>query len=178
MSVLWLFIGAVGDKGLCGESNTRAQAFVEPTEKGRKIEQPNAMRDESSLVSRVVEKTLVEQNQILERGREKIDILADRLTPNQRSEPAQGEAAQAPQSAPAWERKPPLETNTDRSGTALKSLNVRLPRRSKESSMRCGQRLKRRGSSKSRRLIKSETGQTPLRVNLPPSGRNSMRRGS
>src|SRR6476620_550455 len=26
--VLWLFIGAVGDKGLCGESNTGAQAFV------------------------------------------------------------------------------------------------------------------------------------------------------
>src|SRR5258707_13915480 len=27
VSVLWLFIGAVGDKGLCGESNTRAQAL-------------------------------------------------------------------------------------------------------------------------------------------------------
>jgi hypothetical protein len=106
---LWLFIGAVGDKGLCGESNTRAQPFVAHTEKGRKIAQPNAMGDVSSLVSRVVETTVVEQKQSLERGREKIDILADRLTPIQRSDAAQGEAAQAPQSAPAWERKQPLE---------------------------------------------------------------------
>src|SRR5712664_705923 len=82
--VLWLFIGAVGDKGLCGESNTRAQVFVAPTEMGRKIAQPNAKRDESSLVSRVVQTPVVEQKQILERGREKIDILADRLTPIQR----------------------------------------------------------------------------------------------
>ncbi len=109
VGLLWLFIEAAGDNGFCGESNTRAQAFVAPTEKGRKIEQPNAMRDESSLVLRVVEKTLVEQKQILERGREKIDILADRLTPIQRSDAEQGEAAQAPQSAPAWERKPPLK---------------------------------------------------------------------
>src|SRR5258707_4045180 len=109
VSVLWLFIGAVGDKGLCGESNTRAQAFVAPTEMGRKIAQPNAVRDESSLVSRVVETTVVEQKQILERSREKIDILADRLTPIQGSDPAQGKAAQAPQSVPAWERTQALE---------------------------------------------------------------------
>src|SRR5882672_5342236 len=35
--VLWLFIGAVRDNGLCGESDARALAFVppaEPTEKG------------------------------------------------------------------------------------------------------------------------------------------------
>jgi hypothetical protein len=107
--VLWLFIGAVGDKGLCGESNARAEAFVSPTEKGNKIAQPDAMRDESALVSRVVETTVVEQKQILERGREKSDILADRLIPIQRSDAAQGKAAQAPQSAPAWERKQPLE---------------------------------------------------------------------
>src|SRR6266852_9146084 len=106
--VLSLFIGAVGNKGLCGEANTRAQAFVAPTEKERKIVQPNAMRAESSPVSRVVETTLVEQKQILERGREKVDILADRLIPVQRLEvSAQGKAAQAPQSAPAWERKQP-----------------------------------------------------------------------
>lgn len=42
--VLWLFIGAVGDNGFCGESNIRARAFVAPTEKGRKIAQPNAQR--------------------------------------------------------------------------------------------------------------------------------------
>ncbi|HEX9469885.1 MAG TPA: hypothetical protein VF957_10130 [Bradyrhizobium sp.] len=107
--VLWLFIGAVGDNGLCGESNTRAQAFVAPTEDGRKIAQPNAMRDETSLVSRVVETTVVEQKQILERSREKIDILADRLTPIQGSDAAQGKAAQAPQSVPAWERTQALE---------------------------------------------------------------------
>src|ERR1700688_3726810 len=102
--VLWLFIGAVRDNGLCGESNTRAQAFVAPTEDERKIAQPNAMRDETSLVSRVVETTVVEQKQTLERSREKIDILADRLTPIQGSDAAQGKAAQAPQSVPAWER--------------------------------------------------------------------------
>src|SRR5258705_4848991 len=108
--VFWLFIGAVGDKGLCGESNTRAQAFVAPTEKGRKIAQPNAMRDESSLVSRVVETTLVQQKQILERGREKVDILADRLIPVQRLEvSAQGKTAQAAQSGPALELRQPLE---------------------------------------------------------------------
>src|SRR5258708_3719320 len=107
--VLSFFVGAVGNKGLCGEANTRAQAFVAPTEKERKIVQPNAMRDESSPVSRVVETTLVEQKQILERGREKIDILADRLTPIQRLDAPQGKAAQAPQSAPAWERKQALE---------------------------------------------------------------------
>src|SRR6266404_8165300 len=107
--VLSLFVGAVGNKGLCGEANTRAQAFVAPTEKERKIVQPNAMRDESSPVSRVVETTLVEQKQILERGREKIDILPDRLTPIQRLDAPQGKAAQAPQSGPAWARKQALE---------------------------------------------------------------------
>ena len=107
--VLWLFTGAVRDNGLCGESNSRAQAFVAPTEDGRKIAQPNAMRDETSLVSRVVETTVVEQKQILERSREKIDILADQLTPIQGSDAAQGNATQAPQSVPAWERTQALE---------------------------------------------------------------------
>jgi hypothetical protein len=107
--VLWLFTGAVRDNGLCGESNSRARAFVAPTEDGRKIAQPNAMRDETSLVSRVVETTVVEQKQILERSREKIDILADQLTPIQGSDAAQGNATQAPQSVPAWERTQALE---------------------------------------------------------------------
>jgi hypothetical protein len=110
VGLLWLFIEAAGDIGLCGESNTGAQAFVAPTERGLKIAQSNAVRDESSLVSRVVETTVVEQKQVLERGREKIDILADRLIPVQRLEvSAQGKAAQAAQSGPAWERKQPLE---------------------------------------------------------------------
>src|SRR5229473_129769 len=107
VGLLWLFIEAAGDNGFCGESNTRAQAFIAPTEKG--LTQSNATRDESSLVSRVVETPLVEQKQNLERGREKIDILADRLIPIQPSDAAQGKAAQAPQSAAAWERKQPLE---------------------------------------------------------------------
>src|SRR5260370_1312617 len=107
--VLWLMIGAVGDKGLCGESNPRAQAFVAPTEKERKIAQPNAMPDESLLASRVVETTVVAQKQNLEWSGEKIDILTGRLTPIQQLDAAQGKAAQAPQSAPAWERKQALE---------------------------------------------------------------------
>src|SRR5260370_475547 len=107
--VLWLFIGAVGDKGLCGESNPRAQAFVAPTEKERKIAQPNAMPDESLLASRVVETTVVAQKQNLEWSGEKIDILTGRLTPIQQLDAAQGKAAQAPQSAPAWGRKQALE---------------------------------------------------------------------
>src|SRR6202048_1566449 len=104
--VLGLFVGAVWDDGLCGESKTRAQAFVAPTEKGHKIAQPDAMRDESLLISQVVEMTVFEQKQILERGREEVNILAGRLTPIQRLNAAQGKA---PQSAPAWERKQGLE---------------------------------------------------------------------
>src|SRR5258705_6390121 len=50
VSLLWLFIEAAGDIGLCAESNTGAQAFIAPTEKG--LTQSNATRDESSLVSR------------------------------------------------------------------------------------------------------------------------------
>src|SRR6202048_5292439 len=107
--ILWLFIGAVWDKGLCGESNAHAKAFVAPAEKVNKIAQPDAMRDKSSLVSPVVETTVVEQKQILERGREKIDSLADRLISIQRSDAAHGKAAEAPQSAPASERKQPLQ---------------------------------------------------------------------
>lgn len=107
--VLWLFIEAAGDNGLCGESNTRAQSFVAPADMERKIAQPNALRDKSLLVPRVVETTLVEQKQILQLGREKRDILADRLKPVQQLDAAQGKAAQAPQSPPAWERKQALE---------------------------------------------------------------------
>src|ERR1700738_1628166 len=107
--ILWLFIGAVWDKGLCGESNGRASAFVAPAEKVNKIAQPDAMRDKSSLVSPIIETTVVEQTQSFERGRENIDILADRLISIQRSDAAHGKAAQAVQSAPAWERKQPLQ---------------------------------------------------------------------
>ncbi len=107
--VLWLFIGAVWDKGLCGESNGRASAFVAPAEKANKIAPADAMQDKSSLVSPAVETTVVEQKQMLERGGEKIDNLADRPISIQRSDAAHGKAAQAPRSAPAWERKQPLQ---------------------------------------------------------------------
>jgi hypothetical protein len=106
---VWLFIGAVWDNGPRGEGKTGARAFVPPTEKEHKIAQPNTVRDESSLVSQVVETTVDEQKQTLERGLEKVDILAGQLTPSQRSDGAQGKAAQAPQSAPASERKQALE---------------------------------------------------------------------
>src|SRR5919201_876092 len=33
--ILWLFIEAAGDNGLCGESNTRTQSFAAPTEMKR-----------------------------------------------------------------------------------------------------------------------------------------------
>ncbi len=103
---LWLFIEAAVDNGLCGESNTRAQSSVARTEMERNIGRPNAVRDRSLLVPRVVETT---QKQILEWRREKSDIPADRLKPIQQLDEAEGQAAQAPQSAPAWERKQALE---------------------------------------------------------------------
>jgi hypothetical protein len=108
--VLWLFIGAMGDNALCGESDTRAQAFV-ASENGRKIAQADARRDESLLVSQVVETTVVEQRQILERSREKVDIPAGRRPLTQPLDAPQGKAAQAPQPAPAavWEQKQALE---------------------------------------------------------------------
>jgi len=103
---LWLFIEAAVDNGLCGESNTRAQSSVAPTEMERNIGRPNAVRDKSLLVPRVVETT---QKQILEWRGEKSHISADRLKPIQQLDEAEGQAAQAPQSAPAWERKQALE---------------------------------------------------------------------
>jgi hypothetical protein len=107
VSLLWLFIEAAGNIGRCAESNTGAQAFIAPTEEGPT--RSNATRDESSLVSRFVENTLV-QKQNFERGGEKVDILPDRLTPIQPLENvAQSKGAQALQSAAAWERKQPLE---------------------------------------------------------------------
>jgi hypothetical protein len=126
VGLLWLCIEAAGDKGLYGES-TRAQAFVAPTEKGRKIAQPNAMRDESLLVSPFVETTVVEKKQILERGREKTDIFANRLTPIQRGvDAAQSKVAQAPQSAPAWQQKQAHEHERDRAEALAHALSSSL----------------------------------------------------
>jgi hypothetical protein len=100
----------MGDNALCGESDTRAQAFV-ASENGRKIAQADARRDESLLVSQVVETTVVEQRQILERSREKVDIPAGRRPLTQPLDAPQGKVVQAPQTAPAavWEQKQALE---------------------------------------------------------------------
>ena len=103
MCVLWLLIGAMWDYGLCDENKTRAQAVVAPTEKGPKIAQPNAMPDQSLLVSQVVETTVIEQKQSLERGRERVDVVPGRLTRIQQLHETQRKAAQAPRSAAAWE---------------------------------------------------------------------------
>jgi hypothetical protein len=109
--ILGLFIGAVWDDGQCGETETRAQAFVAPAAKGEGIRLPDPMRDGSLVVSQLVETTVVEQKQILERGREEVDILAGRLKPIQRFEAAQGKAAQ---STPACELKQALEREQER----------------------------------------------------------------
>src|SRR6266436_3566055 len=114
---LWLFIAATLDKGLCGEKpQTRVQAFVAPTEMGPKLAQPNVMRGEALLVSQVVETTVIEQKQIPERGREKVDILAGRLTPIPQLDAAQGKAPQAQQSAAAREQNQALEHEQERDG--------------------------------------------------------------
>jgi hypothetical protein len=102
--VLWLFIGAAWDNALCGESDTRAQAFV-VTEKGHKTTQANARWDESLLVSLLVETAVVEQTQILKHGLEKVESLAGRSPLAQPSDAPQGNVAQAPQSAPAAARE-------------------------------------------------------------------------
>jgi hypothetical protein len=47
----------VGDKGLCGESNTRAGAFGAPTEKGREAAESASLQDMSLQVLQVAETT-------------------------------------------------------------------------------------------------------------------------
>ena len=122
--VLWLFIGAVGDNALCGESDTGAQAFV-ATENGRKIAQANARRDDSLLISQIVETTVVEQKQILERRRARIDILSGRLLLTEPLDALQGKAAQ---SAPARDRKQALENEQewDRAEALARALSSSL----------------------------------------------------
>jgi hypothetical protein len=83
---------------------------------GPELAQPNVMRGEALLVSQVVETTVIEQKQNPERGREKVDILAGRLTPIRQLEAAQGKVAQAPQSAPAREQNRALEHEQERDG--------------------------------------------------------------
>jgi hypothetical protein len=121
--ILWFFIGAVGDHALCGESDTHARTFV-ANENGRKIAQADAVRDESLLVSQVVETTVVEQKQILERGRAKVDILSGRLPLTEPLDAPQGKAAQAP----ARERKQALEHEQewDRAETLARALTSSL----------------------------------------------------
>src|SRR5229473_280738 len=122
--VLWLFIGAVADNALCGEGDARAQAYV-ATENGRKIAQANARRDDSLLVSQIVETTVVEQKPILERGRARIDILSGRLLLTEPLDALQGKAAQ---SAPARDRKQALENEQewDRAEALARALSSSL----------------------------------------------------
>jgi hypothetical protein len=110
--ILWLFTGAAED-GLCSEGTIRAQAFTAPTEKGREVSGPYAIRNESLLVSLVAE-TMAVERQILERWRETIDNPAGRLTLVQRSDATQGTAVQAPEPAPASEREQALEQEQER----------------------------------------------------------------
>jgi hypothetical protein len=112
------------------------RSFHQPKCKARS--QRKAMRDKSLRVPRIVKTKLVEQKQILEFSREKSGVRADRLAPKAKS--------RKPRNPPAGSQSRRL--NTNRSGTGLQPLHVRLPRRSEESSMWCGQRLKPRGSSK------------------------------
>jgi hypothetical protein len=90
--VLWLFIGVLGDKAQCGESNTRARAFVAPTEGGREIARPNATHDDSLQVSQAVETAQAPQSpptskqQGLELERDRAEALARALTSSLRTE--------------------------------------------------------------------------------------------
>ena len=104
--VLWLFIGSAWDNALCGESDTRAHAFV-VTEKGHETTQAKARWDESLLV----ETAVVEQTQILKHDGKKIESLAGRSPLTQPSDAARGNVAQAPQSVPtaAREREQAIE---------------------------------------------------------------------
>src|SRR5258708_7275886 len=122
--VLWLFIGAVADNALCGEGDARAQAYV-ATENGRKISQANARRDDSLLVSQIVETTVVEQKPILERGRARSDVLSGRLLLTEPLDALQGKAAQ---SAPARDRKQALENEQewDRAEALARALSSSL----------------------------------------------------
>jgi hypothetical protein len=84
--VLWLFIDAAADNGLCAESHICAEAFVAPIEMEFKIAQPDTMRGES--------------------GREKSDILAGRMTPvHPREFDAPRSAAQAARTKQALDQE-------------------------------------------------------------------------
>jgi hypothetical protein len=96
--VLGLLFGAAGDKGLCSESNLRAQALVGSTEQGRTITKPYATGDRPFAVAQLDRETLVEQKQATERGRGQIDT--------QRFDALQGKVAP---SAAARERKQVVE---------------------------------------------------------------------
>lgn len=81
-----------------------------PTETGRKLPAPYAIRNEPLLVLRVAE-TIARERQIFERGPETIASLAGRLTLAQRSDAAQGTTVHA---TPAPERKQASEREQER----------------------------------------------------------------
>jgi hypothetical protein len=92
--VLWLFIGVLVDKAQCGESNTRARAFVAPTAEGREIPRSNATHEDSLQVSQAVEPAQAPQSaptskqQGLEHERQwdRAEALARALTSSLRTE--------------------------------------------------------------------------------------------
>jgi hypothetical protein len=110
--LIWLFIGAPED-GQCSEGNIRAQDVTVSTETGRKVPEPYPIRSGYSLVSQVAE-TMDVEHQISERGREKVDDLAGRLTLAQRTDAAPGTAAPAAEFAPTREQEQALERERER----------------------------------------------------------------
>ena len=206
--VLWLLIGVAEDKGLCSESSFRAQALVVSTETARKIIEPSANRDKSLLVSQVVETTVVEQKQILERGREQIDIQRFDAPQGKAANPGAGakagastreqewfaraltswlrgeldEVRSAAESAAEAERikqKQWLDQERERADTLARELtSLRVELAAARDAGAKPRKPPRRRSSKGRRSSRNEAAQIPLRVRLPLSRLTSPPRGT
>jgi hypothetical protein len=97
-------IGAAWDDAVCGESDTRVQAFA-VTEKGHRTAEANERWDESFLTWLLVETTVVKPTQIPTHGRETVDSLTGRSPLTKASDSRQGNVEQTPQSAPAAARE-------------------------------------------------------------------------
>lgn len=117
--VLWLFIDAARDNGLCAESHTRAKPFVAPIKMERKIAQPDTVRDKSLLVSQAAKTTLIAPKQIFELGLEKRDIIVDRLTP---VPPGELDAPRSALEAARTTHEPALDQEPDRAQALAREL--------------------------------------------------------
>jgi hypothetical protein len=87
--VLWLFIDAAGDNGLCGESNIRTQSFAASSETVPKVAQPEcgsaevlarALREELDALRSATEAARIKQKQALDQERDRADALARELS--------------------------------------------------------------------------------------------------